>query len=47
VPKICVSAGSKKSRPKLRGVVALKDVMKVPVRLLHAAGNPVVGLVND
>jgi hypothetical protein len=32
VLKISVSAESKKSRPKLRGVVTLKDVMKVPVR---------------
>ena len=42
VLKISVSAESKKSRPRLRGVVALKDVMKVPVRLLRAECNPAV-----
>jgi hypothetical protein len=42
VLKISVSAESKKSRPRLRGVVALKDVMKVPVRLLRAGCNPAV-----
>jgi hypothetical protein len=47
VLKISVSAESKKCRPKLIDVVALKEVMKVPVRLLQAAGNLVVGSVND
>ena len=47
VLKISVSAESKKCRPKLIGVVALKEVMKVLVRLLQATGNLVVGLMND